>query len=183
MKTPDEIRAANRIACAKYQAANKDKRRAYAIKYREANRDKLRALTKRWDAANRERRKAAKQRRKENNPTYASEWRKKNKGKCVQYTIKYHKKNPEKHRIHATANANKRRTIKDSLPWVSTKELTAFYVVAARVSKCTGIKFHVDHIMPLCGNGFCGLHVPWNLQVIPAKINLRKGNKTVFIIN
>ena len=40
-----------------------------------------------------------------------------------------------------------------------------------------GLDFHVDHVLPLGGDGICGLHVPQNLQVITSKENLRKGSK------
>jgi 5-methylcytosine-specific restriction endonuclease McrA len=40
-----------------------------------------------------------------------------------------------------------------------------------------GIKYEVDHIIPIRGNKVSGLHVPSNLQIIKAQNNAIKGNQ------
>jgi hypothetical protein len=62
-------------------------------------------------------------------------------------------------------------------PWVRTDQTEPFYRRAAELTAATGIKHEVDHIWPLQGVNFVGLHVPWNLQVIPKVENIKKGNK------
>lgn len=48
------------------------------------------------------------------------------------------------------------------------------YAKRVKITRETGILHHVDHIIPLSKGG---KHVPNNLQIIPAKENLRKGSK------
>lgn len=57
------------------------------------------------------------------------------------------------------------------------KRLLSIYKTCRNVSRRTGKTHHVDHIVPLKGENVCGLHVWWNLRIVPAKMNLSKGNK------
>lgn len=77
---------------------------------------------------------------------------------------------------------NQRRAAKlNATPsWLSAIELAQIqemYDVAAAKTMQTGICYQVDHIHPLKGDEFAGLHVPWNLRVITASENYRKNNK------
>ena len=64
--------------------------------------------------------------------------------------------------------------------WLTPEQLynmQCTYKVAAQLSETSSQKWHVDHIVPIRGKDVCGLHVPWNLQLLPAKMNMQKGNR------
>lgn len=65
-------------------------------------------------------------------------------------------------------------------PWLTSEhkeQIKAIYRLRDQLTETSGIIYHVDHIDPLVSDVLCGLHVPWNLQVITAEENLKKSNK------
>lgn len=79
------------------------------------------------------------------------------------------------------AKTNQRRVLKlNATPaWLTEshkEEILYLYELARDITITTGEPYHVDHIVPLKGNNVCGLHVPWNLQILPADLNLKKSN-------
>ena len=85
-------------------------------------------------------------------------------------------------RDKANARMAKRRASKrNAAPsWLSKhqiNEISEFYLMAKELANIFPWKQEVDHIEPLQGKDICGLHVPWNLQIVPMVTNRSKGIK------
>jgi hypothetical protein len=88
------------------------------------------------------------------------------------------KLNPSKNAKNSSAKrAKKLQATPSWLTAIHHAQIQEMYDVAVAKTIQTGIKHHVDHIFPLQGKNFSGLHAPWNLQVIPELDNISKKNK------
>jgi hypothetical protein len=90
----------------------------------------------------------------------------------------YYKDNKE---AYYARKAKRRASLLNRTPlWLSESDLNKMREIYNRCSllnkQGTG-KYEVDHIVPLQGETVSGLHVPWNLQIIPMLENRSKGNR------
>lgn len=127
---------------------------------------------------------------------YNSKYREKNKESWNAMRRKYYVKNREKilsdryryyhedgwlKEYQAKVNKHYKRRLKNAIPlWLTDDHrfmIEETYELRDLRTKTTGIPHEVDHIVPIRGKNVSGLHVPWNLQVIPASENRSKGNK------
>jgi hypothetical protein len=84
--------------------------------------------------------------------------------------------------VRADTKSRRRKHRLATPKWLSRKqksEIRQIYQIAITMSKTTGEQYVVDHIVPLRSELVCGLHVPWNLRVIPQQENLLKSNKLI----
>jgi len=95
-----------------------------------------------------------------------------------QYRNAWKEKHPEEVKA---SNKHRRDKHKQATPsWLTDeqkRQIKQLYIDAMTVSRVTGVPYVVDHIVPLRGEDVCGLHVPWNLQIMTRAENLKKSNK------
>lgn len=94
------------------------------------------------------------------------------------HKLNHKKSNPEYYK--ALVSVRKRRHRAATPPWITKEQKLAMrqlYLEAQKLTKLTGERYVVDHMVPLINPDVCGLHVPWNLRVITQEENLKKSNK------
>ena len=133
-----------------WSAANPEKVKAASEKYAAKNKELCRARVAAWMEKNKERMKEIRK-----------DWRERN-----------------KHKIQAYVRKRQAAKIQRTPRWLSKDDfwmLEEAYEIATKRTKIFGFQWDVDHIVPLQGATVSGLHVPWNVQVIPAVVNSSKG--------
>lgn len=112
------------------------------------------------------------------------EWTEKNKEKRNLSSRKYYWKNRDyyleankkwlndnREQARSQVNARRKRLKQATPPWLDISILIPIYKEAQK------LQLEVDHIVPINNPSVCGLHVPWNLQLLSHEYNLAKGNR------
>jgi len=122
-----------------------------------------------------EARRAKAQRQRQQNPeqvaVWLADWKIRNAERRRQYRI-------DRRSLYAAHAAKRRAAELERTPvWADERQTQSMYEVAARMSRSFGIEMQVDHVVPLQGERVSGLHVHYNLQIIPALVNQKKSNR------
>jgi hypothetical protein len=180
-----------------WRDANPERCKENSRKWRKANTELAKEKSAKWYAENREsvsaRAKAKYREDLEKSRAASRERAARNKQSISDYKKRYYEENSEfvkaqvkKYRAENTPKVNTWSSINraaklNRTPWWLTakdkRDIEEFYHLARALTKATGIKYVVDHIIPLQGTNVSGLHVPSNLQILTESENSSKQNK------
>ena len=183
-----ERRVSNRqCMCEQHQ----EQERAKALRWRNANAERARENFRKWRSENVEKNRADSLGRYYQNRVHNvvlsrsykaknyqkvrqknKDWTSNNMDKVRSASRRRYKADPAKFIIAVTnrAIAQEQRTPK----WADLGAIEQIYRRAKQLSRETGVKMHVDHVVPLRGRKVSGLHTVENLRIIPATENCSK---------
>ncbi len=138
----------------------------------------------RWlKADGKERAEAHRRKWEKKNPEAKARWQKKwrdaNPGAVRENNRKSYLRHYSQKPEYFAAKTNRRRRGMREWPCSEMEKLMIKYRYedARRLSRETGVRHHVDHIIPLVRGG---PHLPWNLQILTEAKNLSKGARIGF---
>lgn len=147
IKDPEKLKAARKRARILHKQRYPDKVKASKKIYRERHSDRIKSYKKDYRIENDEK-------------------------------IK-HQRVLDREKSHFTNMLLKFRKLNRVPKWLTSDHIDQMkdkYSLAREVQILTGDTYNVDHIVPIKGKTVCGLHVPWNLQVLPFDVNVMKSN-------
>lgn len=133
----------------KYRARTAEQQRIAARAYRAANLEKVRESNRRSRAANRE--------------------------KVRESNRKARAAHLDRH--CATQALRRAAKLQRTPAWADLGKIRSIYTDARGMAALLGEPWHVDHVIPLCGERVSGLHVHANLQLLPGRDNIEKSNR------
>lgn len=167
-------------ASLKYYYNNKEK----YVEYRENNKEKVAKYKRDWYERNKDRILSEKAWLSDDIKQKKKEYDKRRyevKKEEMRAYERERRKLPHRKAAHAEETRRRRMHLKQATPsWITQEDkqlIKDIYTLSAVYNLHSGLKWHVDHILPLRGELVCGLHVPDNLQIIPATANIKKHNK------
>lgn len=92
----------------------------------------------------------------------------------------YMNKTPEQRGRIVDRVIKRKLIIKQATPsWANMDAIKEMYVAAQQLIARTGVKYEVDHIVPIQHPLVCGLHVEHNLQILTETENISKSNNFI----
>jgi len=145
-----------------YYKANKEKAKVASAKRYEENSEKMKELFKLYYENNREK-----------VDSYKKKWAEENPEKCAASRKNWKEKNLDKVNAYTAKRRAAKRNQTPELSEEEKKAIEGMYWHCRDLEVISGQKYHVDHIKPLSKGG---LHCLSNLQVLPADLNMCKGD-------
>lgn len=146
----------------------KEKMKRSRLAYVQANKDKVNELSRKWYSKNID-----------YNLLRSKNYYHSNLDKVIETKKAWKCKNMDKLAAASSKLRAKKKMCCLNLP-LDKENIKQIFREAKALERLVKISYHVDHIIPLVSKFVCGLHVSWNLQLLPKVQNLAKGNSFDF---